>query len=164
MEVQSLILRVGFLLKSSLGIWFAAWAIRYKADWDYKLSGEANAVRMAVVGFGYLLAASLPGPAPVRLVPGLLGISFLCWPNFAYHLTNLFVDWPTTKGRVDSASQDGSQSTITYSFELRGESFGGTTTIKSVAERYSDGARVRIAYDPLNPDQSKILRQITAEL
>ena len=162
MEIQALVSLVGFLLQKSLGIWFVTWAIRYKADWDYKLSGSAKGVRWAVVAIGYLLAASLPGPAPMRLVPGLLGICFLCWPNFAYHLTNLFVEWPTTEGQVGSALQDGSHSTITYSFELGGESFGGTATIKSGDERYSEGQRVTIAYDPLNPDQSKPLPQIPA--
>jgi len=164
MELQESISRVGFLLQKSLGIWLAAWAIRYKADWDYKLSGTAKAVRWAVVGIGYLLAASLPGPAPMRLVPGLLGICFLCWPNFAYHLTNLFIEWPTTEGRVGSASQDGSHSTVTYSFELSGESFGGAATIKSWDKRYSEGQRVMIAYDPLNPQQSKLLSQIPTGL
>jgi hypothetical protein len=101
-EIQALISRVSFLLQKSLGVWFVTWAVRYKADWDYKLSGTAKAVRWAVAGIGYLLAGSLPGPPPMRVVPGLLGICFLCRPNFAYH----------------SASQDGPRSTITYSFEL----------------------------------------------
>ena len=159
MEIQALFAHVSFLVQKSVGIWLAVWAIRYKADWDYKLSGTAKSVRWGVVGIGYLLAASLPGPAPMRLVPGLLGICFLCWPNFAYHLTNLFVKWPTTEGRVGSASDDGSQAIITYSFELGEESFGGTTTVKLGHQGYSEGQRVTIAYDPLNPDESKVLPQ-----
>lgn len=158
METQELISRIGLLVQKSLGIWLVAWAIRYKAEWDYKLSATAKAVRWSVVGLGYVLAASLPGPVPLRLVPGLLGICFLSWPNLAYHLTNLFVEWPTTEGRVGSASQEGLRSIITYSFELGGESYGGATTIRSVDARYSEGQQVRVAYDPLNPDRSKVLR------
>lgn len=100
----------------------------------------------------------------LRMVPGLVGICFLCWPNFAYHLTNLFVAWPTTEGRVGSASLDGSHLTVTYNFELSGESFGGAATIKSGDEGYSEGQRIIIAYDPLNPQQSKLRSQIPAGL
>ena len=57
----------------------------------------------------------------MRLVPGLAGICFLCWPNLAYHVTNLFVEWPTAEGRVGSAEQVDSRSIITYSFEVGGE-------------------------------------------
>lgn len=123
---------------------------------DYKLSSAARNVRWAVVVIGYVLAAGLPGPAVVRLVPGFAGLSFLCWPNLAYHLTNLFVAWPTTDGRVDSATQDGSRSVITYTFELGQDIFGGTATLRDMIP-YSEGEPVKVAYDPLNPDQSKVL-------
>jgi hypothetical protein len=43
--MQVLFSRLGFLLEKSLGIWFLAWAIRHKFDWDYKLSSTATAVR-----------------------------------------------------------------------------------------------------------------------
>jgi len=46
------------LLQRSLGIWFVTWAIRYKADWDYKLNCRAKPVRWGEVGIGYVLAAS----------------------------------------------------------------------------------------------------------
>jgi hypothetical protein len=165
MDIQTLVSHVGFLVEKSLGIWFVFWAIRKKADWDYKLSGNAKAVRWTVVGVGYVLAAWLPGPAAVRLVPGLTGICFLCWPNLAYHLATLFVDWPTIEGRVGSAAQDGSHSVITYSFELGQNTFGGATTLKSSdVTRYSQGQRVTVAYDPLNPDQSKVLPSIAGGL
>lgn len=163
MEIQGLVSRISFLVQKSLGIWLAAWAIRYKGEWDYKLSSTAKGVRWSVVGLGYVLAASLPGPAPMRLVPGLLGHCFLCWPNLAYHLTNLFVEWPTTEGRVGSASQDGFHSIVTYSFELGGESYGGATTIRSVDVSYSEGQQVRVAYDPLNPDRSRVLCQLPTD-
>jgi hypothetical protein len=158
MEGQTLISNVSYLFQKSVAIWFSLWAIRYKADWDYKLSGTAKTIRWSVVGIGYTLAAALPGPALVRLVPGVTGICFLCWPNLAYHLTNLFVAWPTTEGRVGSAALDGSRSVVTYSFELGRDTFGGATTLKSNnLIPYPEGQRVTVAYDPLNPDQSKVV-------
>jgi hypothetical protein len=165
MEIQTLISHVSFLFQKSLGLWFLLWGIRYKADWDYKLSGTAKAVRWGLVGIGYALAAALPGPALMRLVPLVIGICFLCWPNLAYHLTNLFIEWPTTEGRVGSAASDGSHSLITYSFEVGRDTFGGASTIASKnAIPYSEGQRVTVAYDPLNPDQSKVLRRTSAQL
>ena len=159
MELQAVVSRVTFLAQKSLGIWFLVWAIRYKADWDFKLSGTAKVVRWAVITIGYVLAASLPGPGFVRLVPGFAGICFLCWPNLSYHLTNLFVEWPTIEGRVGSAAQEGLHSIITYSFELGGETFGGMTTLKTggYTNPYSEGQRVTVAYDPLNPEQSEVI-------
>lgn len=153
-----------FLFQKSVGIWLSLWAIRYKADWDYKLSGTAKGVRWGVVGIGYTLAA-LPGPALLRLLPGVVGICFLCWPNLGYHLTNFFVDWPITEGRVESSSAlDSSHSVVSYSFELGHDTFGGSATVKSQdVLPYSEGERVTVAYDPLNPDQSKILPQISAQ-
>jgi Protein of unknown function (DUF3592) len=161
MEIQTLISRISFLLQKSLGIWLLVWAIRYKADWDFRLSRTAKAVRWGVVGGGYVLGASLPGPGVVRLVPGFVGICFLCWPNLAYHMTNLFVEWPTTEGRVGAVEQADSRSIITYSFELGGETFGGTTTLKqSGTDPYSEGQCVTVSYDPLNPDKSRVVARI----
>ena len=163
MEIQTLVSHVSFLVEKSLGIWFVFWAIRRKADWDYKLSGTAKAIRWTVVGTGYVLGAGLPGPAVARLAPGLTGICFLCWPNLAYHLTSLFVERPTTEGRVGSVAQDGSHSVITYHFELGQDAFGGATSVKSTdAIRYSEGQQIRVAYDPLNPDRSKVVLPTTA--
>ena len=156
MDSQTLFTHVSFLVQKSIAIWLSLWAIRYKAKWDYKLSSAARNVRWAVVVIGYVLAAGLPGPAVVRLVPGFVGLSFLCWPNLAYHLTNLFVAWPTTDGRVDSATQDGSRSVVTHTFELGQDIFGGTATLRDMIP-YSEGESVKVAYDPLNPDQSKVL-------
>ena len=158
MEFRTLISHVSFLVEKSIGIWFVFWAIRRKAGVDYRLSGTAKAVRWTVVGAGYVLGAGLPGPAVARVVPGLTGICFLCWPNLAYHLSNLFVQWPTTEGRVGSVVQDGSHSLISYSFEMGQDTFGGATSVESNdAIRYSEGPRVMVAYDPLNPDKSKVI-------
>jgi hypothetical protein len=100
MEIPIVISRVSFLWAKSLGPWLSVWAIRYKTDCDFKLSPTVRTVRWLVVTVGYFLAASLPGPGIVRLVPGLTGLCFLCWPNLAYHFTNFFVRWPKTEGRV----------------------------------------------------------------
>jgi len=155
---DTILAHVSFLIQRSLGIWFSVWAIRYAAKADYKISNTARAVRWSVVGIGYLLAASLPGPAVVRLVPGFAGLSFLCWPNLAYHATNFLVEWPTAKGRIGSARDDGSRSVVTYSFEVGESVFGGTTRLKlNSFNGYSEGQQVIVAYDPLNPDQSRIL-------
>ena len=165
MEIQALFSRVGFLLQKSLPIWLSVWAIRYKAEWDYKLSRAAKTVRWAVVGVGYILAAGLPGPGVLRLVPGFVGICFLCWPNLAYHATNLFVEWPTTEGRVDSVAQDGSRLVITYSFDIGRDIFGGTTTLKaSDMICFEAGRRVTVAYDPLNRNQSKVVTRKSANV
>jgi len=165
MEIQTLLSHVSFLFQKSLGIWLCLWAIRYKADWDYKLSSTAKVVRWGVVGVGYTMAASLSGPPIMRLVPGVVGICFLCWPNFAYHLTNLFIQWPTTEGRLGSAASDGSRSVITYSFELGHDTFGGAATLESNNMiLYSEGQRVTVAYDPLNPDHSKVVPRTSVEM
>ena len=100
MDVQPLVSHVVFLTEQSFGIWLAIWALRYRAGWDYKLSSAAKTVRWSVVAVGYLLAASLPGPAVVRLVPGCVGIGFLCWPSFAYRLAKPFAEWPVTEARL----------------------------------------------------------------
>jgi hypothetical protein len=162
MEIQALPLRVTFLLQKSLGIWLAAWAIRYKAGWDYRLSHTAKIVRWIVVGSGYVLAASLPGPGIVRLAAGFAGISFLCWPNLAYHLTNLFIDWPTIEGRVVSVAQLDLHPVISYVFEIRGETYGGTATpkVSHANASYLEGESVTVYYDPLNPDRSRVLPRI----
>jgi hypothetical protein len=159
MDTQLLFSQLGFLLEKSLGIWFVVWAIRHKYKWDYKLSSMAKAVRWAVVTVCYLLLATgILGVAAVRLFVLAVGLCFLCWPNFAYHLTNIFIEWPTIEGRIGSVAQDGSRSLVTYSFELGRDSFGGRTTIGSNSTRhYVTGECVEIAYDPLNPDESKLL-------
>ena len=123
MQIEGLLPRFNFPWRKSLGIWLSVWAIRYKADWDYKLGDAAKAVRWGVVGIGYVLAASLPGPGIVRVMPGAAGLCFLCWPNLAYHLTNLFVEWPTTEGKY---------------FPSRNRTrIGSSVTVSNCVERHS---------------------------
>ncbi len=157
--MQMLFSRLSFLLEKSLGIWFVVWAIRRRSDWDYKLSSIAMAIRWGVVTVCYLLLATgFLSLAAVRLLVLAVGLCFLCWPNFAYNLSNFFIDWPTIEGRIGSVAQDGSRSVVTYSFELGRDTFGGRTTIRSISiPPYVAGERVEIAYDPLNPDESKLV-------
>src|SRR5579863_7670787 len=162
MEIQTLVSHTSFLLEKSLGIWFAVWAIRYRAAWDFKLGSVAKLLRWTVVGIGYLFAASLPGPAVVRLVPGLIGLCFLCWPNFAYHLNNIFARWPKTDGRVVSVSQTAHGYLVGYSFTVGGETCGGTATIRTTGspdnkQPYYEGQQIAVSFDPLNPNQSEVI-------
>jgi len=73
-------------------IWLSVWAIRKKAEVDYPLDRTARLVRWAVVVVGFAIGYYVPGSefAYTRIGGGFLGLAFLCWPNFAYHLTNLF--------------------------------------------------------------------------
>jgi len=79
------------LVGCSVSLWFVFWSIRRGSEVDEKLDSTAQLTRWAVVVFGYL-AGSVPGPrfAIFKVIVLLLGLAFLCWPNFAYHLTNLF--------------------------------------------------------------------------
>ena len=75
----------------SISLWFVSWSIRRRSEVDEKLDSTAQITRWAVVASGYL-AGSVPGPrfAIFKAILLLLGLAFPCWPNFAYHLTNLF--------------------------------------------------------------------------
>jgi hypothetical protein len=73
-------------------IWLSVWAIRRKAEVDYPLDNLSRSVRWSAVLAGFAVGYYVPGPGLgwVRVAGGFLGLGFLCWPNFAYHLTNLF--------------------------------------------------------------------------
>jgi hypothetical protein len=162
MEIQTVVSHINFLFEKSIGIWFAAWVIRYRVGWDFKLSSAAKLFRWAVVGIGYLLGASLPGPGVVRLVPGLIGLCFLCWPNFAYHLGKIFAQWPKAEGRVVFTSQTEDAYLVGYSFIVGSETRGGTATIKvrnspGNQQPYHEGQKIAVAFDPLNLNQSEIV-------
>jgi len=141
--------------EKSLGPWLSAWAIRSKWNLDYKLSPNANLVRWAVVIVCYSFAPRSSLVA-VRASGLLTGLSFLCWPNFAYHLTRLFEKWPTTEGTVNSSRESGSRWSVSYYFEFNGEQYGGTSKIRPLPglalDAYSEGSRVVVRYDPWNPD------------
>ncbi len=106
----------------------------------------------------------------VRISGGLIGLCFLCWPNFAYHLTNLFEDWPTAAGTVGSSEvQSTSHWIIRYDFQYNGERYGGESKVKAipgltVKVAYPDDAHVAIRYDPLNPGNSAVAEQATSRV
>jgi hypothetical protein len=81
----------GALSAKIAGVWLSVWLIRRKGEFDYPLDGTARIVRWVAVGvfflIGYVRGAQL---GYVRLASAALGLGFLCWPNFAYRLTNLF--------------------------------------------------------------------------
>jgi hypothetical protein len=155
MDLQAAFSQAGYLLESSAGIWFSSWAIRRRAGWDYRLSGVAEATRWAIVLVGYLLGVLLPTPA-ARLTSG--GLAFLCWPNFAYHLTNLLAEWPIAEGTVVSVVDRGTRVILGYSYKHGGDSIGGTASLKrsELVGEFSLGDSIAISYDPLNPKKSKM--------
>ncbi len=159
MDLQVAFSQAGYLFERSVGIWFASWALRYRLGWDYKLSTVAVATRWTIVLLGYLLGVSLPTP-PSRLICGFVGLGFLCWPNLAYHLTNLFVERPIVviQGRVTSVAYERSRASLGYSFTYGGDRFGRTSRVKrrvSPAD-WAPGQPVEVIFDPLNPNESKV--------
>jgi uncharacterized protein DUF3592 len=151
--------QVNYALEKSLGLWLSIWAIRYNAGVDYKLGAKARAIRWMLVVCCFALT-SLPGAEIgwFRVSSYLAGLGFLCWPNLAYHVSKRFEQWPTVEGRVDSVDQSGSQWKVAYDFEVAGERFGGCDNVKSnarnVSEAPTEGERIVIRYDPLNPSRS----------
>jgi hypothetical protein len=82
---------VGGLAANAVCIWFAFWAIRRKYELDYPLDIWAQVVRWSLVGLSFAL--TLPDGSQYKLLRILAGIAllaFLAWPNFAYHLVQLF--------------------------------------------------------------------------
>jgi hypothetical protein len=73
-------------------IWFAVWAIRHRGELDYDLDRNAKIIRWSVVAVCLGLAVQEPqllNPPWFRITVGIVGIAFLAWPNFAYHLTRV---------------------------------------------------------------------------
>ena len=83
-------------------IWFAFWSVRRGAEADYPLNRPAKTVRWIAVSIGFFVGYYAPANfnGSIRVAAFLGGMAFLCWPNLAYHLTNLF------RRRKDGA-QDG---------------------------------------------------------
>jgi hypothetical protein len=157
MDLSEVVARFQFAFQKSLGLWLTSWVLRHSAGWDYKLGGTATLFRWGTVLVAYLLAAALPGPGIVRVMFLLIGLAFLCWPNFAYHLNGLFTSRPTTRGRVVSASQTDSGVIVGYAFVFDGETYGGRTLLKNESDLFAEGQSVRIRFDPLNPENSKLV-------
>jgi len=139
-------------------IWLSVWAIRRKAEVDYPLDARALGIRWSVVVTG-LTIGRMASNGYVRLIGFSLGLLFLCWPNCAYHLTKLVVAWPTTTGHVESVAALESGWKIGYSFNVGNSRFGGTTIVQDASdcERYHEGQSVTVRYNPIGPDDSKLI-------
>ena len=145
----------------SVGPWFTVWAVRRKWKLDRKLNPNARLVRWGVVIACYSLCWRVK-PAEAALAVLFVGLAFLCWPNFAYHLARLFERWPMTRGEVTSARRSGSRWQVDYSFEFEGQRYGGTSKVKRSAAvspetSYREGETVTVQFDPLNPEVSAII-------
>ena len=72
-----------------LCIWLSVWAIRKKSEVDYSLDRTSRVARWVAVAFGFALVY-VPGPRLgwLRVTGYLIGLAFLCWPNFSYLLTH----------------------------------------------------------------------------
>jgi hypothetical protein len=83
------------LAKSAVSVWFTAWVIRSSLDLDIKLTRTEQVVRWLVVGVCTMLTL-LRGPrfAYVRLIFGIVGVSFFAWPNLGHYMTSLFSHKP----------------------------------------------------------------------
>jgi hypothetical protein len=70
-----------------------------------------------------------------------------------------FVEWPRAEGRVVSSTKFDGDSVVSYVFHLGDQTFGRYARVKAsgVTKTYSNDEKVTIAYDPLNPDQSKLI-------
>jgi len=92
-----------FVFEGSIGIWLSIWVIRYKAEIDEKLDAPAKAVRWGIVIAGFLVAA-IPGSrfGWVRVLGYVIGLLFLCWPNFAYHIRRVFASETNAESETDS--------------------------------------------------------------
>ena len=92
---------VGKLIANAACVWFAFWAIRSKYELDYKLNRAAQTLRWGVIVVAFSVALlRAPQFKAVRITAGIVFLAFLCWPNFAYHLTRLF--WRSVRVDKDS--------------------------------------------------------------
>lgn len=75
----------------AFGVWFVFWAIRRKGEFDHPLNRNAKLVRWTIVVASFAATAQLrrPDAWAYRSIALTIGLAFYCWPNFAYHLTNL---------------------------------------------------------------------------
>lgn len=168
MDIPNPLPQVSYALQKSLGLWLSVWAIRVGTGIDYKLGARSRVIRWAVVVVCFALT-SIPGTTlgSFRVFFYLVGLSFLCWPNLAYHFGKLFDDWPIAEGRVESfQEQSASRWIVSYDFEVGGERYGGSDTVRAhnggSGSVPCKGTKVLIRFDPLNPDRcSRIQKRAT---
>jgi hypothetical protein len=99
---------IGEITAAICNVWLAVCAIRKKGELDYDLDPTAKRIRWIVVAVFLgtpILRPALFGPRPaVRLCVALVGLVFLVWPNFAYHLTRLLRALRLIAKAADSAT------------------------------------------------------------
>ena len=75
------------VIGGSIGIYLVFMMIRRSYRLDEMLSTQAQLVRWAIVLITFFTNCSLEPRLPVlRVVIGILGLSFFCWPNTANRL------------------------------------------------------------------------------
>jgi hypothetical protein len=91
MAFSESLLYIRQLAATAISVWFVAWALRRRYELDIQLKRSEQIARWIVVA-GCLAMTLLPGPqfAAVRVVAGIIGISFLAWPNLGHHVMKLF--------------------------------------------------------------------------
>jgi len=147
-----------------IGIWLPFWAIRRTVELDYRLNRATQAVRWAIIALSYTLG-SVVSLGRIRAAWFLLALVLLCWPNFAYHLSRPFQNWPTAKGTVESSEErSSSRWFVTYYFEFGGQTYGGTALIRPIPgmeleQAYPEGRNLTIRYDPMNPGKSSTVER-----
>jgi hypothetical protein len=80
-----------WLATQAAAIWFPFWALRRRYELDRPLDAAARVVRWSIV-LGCLLIATVMAGGEfrgVQIVVRFLGVSFLCWPNLAWHLRRI---------------------------------------------------------------------------
>ena len=78
------------LLAKLTCIWLAVWSIRKRYDVDYRLALPSHVVRWTFIVAGFALTAVRGAELAALRIAGLwIGLAFLCWPNFAYHIARL---------------------------------------------------------------------------
>lgn len=80
-------------------VYSSVWAIRKKSEVDIPLSRNARALRWSVVLLAFLIAYEAPYKY-LRVAAVYIGLAFLCWPNFAYHLNRLISKEPSARDEV----------------------------------------------------------------
>jgi hypothetical protein len=77
-----------WLAVKAIAVWFPCWAFRRYQELDRPLDSAARVVRWSIVLGCWLIATVMAGGGfrGVQVAFRLLGLAFLCWPNFAWHL------------------------------------------------------------------------------
>ena len=76
-------------LGKAAGLWLIFWSIRRRGEFDEKLDSYAQGLRWSLVLGSFALLTQFPRFGYPRATLLLIGLAFLCWPNFAFHLSNV---------------------------------------------------------------------------